>query len=81
MLIMAALVYAFAEAFAALIELVPSPVVWFFHGISDKFYDGMDKLHRKFSKKYRFEMEERERLEADRRKAEADFLWLCDHGY
>lgn len=81
MLIMAALVYAFAEAFAALIELIPSPVVWFFCSVSDKFYDGIDKLHRKLSKKYRLEMEERERLEAARRKAEKDFLWLCDHGY
>ena len=81
MLIMAALVYAFAEAYAALLDAIPDPVVDFFRSVADKVAYGFDRLHRRVSKKYRLEMEERERLEAARRKAEADFLWLCDHGY
>ena len=81
MLIMAALVYAFAEAFAALLDVIPDPVVEFFRDACDKFADGFDRLHRTLSKKYRKEMEEKERIEATRREAEERFLWLCDHGY
>lgn len=81
MLIMAALIYAFAEAFAALLDAVPDPVVEFFGDVCGKLACGFDRLCRRLSKKYRLEMEEKERQEEIRREAEARFLWLCDHGY